>query len=123
MTNPTQSKPTRAALEGLAERVGQATEGTPMLENEIAHMMLASGWHAADCMRQFTRSIDAAMTLVPENWFFGAEIQQNSYPNKPHDWSVWLERNDPIDSVAVLARALPLALCAAALRARASSPC
>ncbi|WP_398457453.1 hypothetical protein [Sphingomonas albertensis] len=113
--HPHQQEPTMGLLEELAVRCEAATEGTPMLENEIAKLMNDDGWHAADCMRQFTRSIDAALTLVP----VGLRVLIDSDGchcriTDPHGEDDKL----PWNGVASLAHSMALATCAASLRAR-----
>lgn len=91
----------------LAERCEQATGDSFDLNHAIAR--------AIGCASEpFTASIDAALTLVPEGWFVrlddlgadGMPLAMLYAPDRPNCMGV--------------ARDLKLALCAAALRARAA---
>jgi len=104
-----------ADLEELAERVEKAPDGDRGLDADIA---LSQGWnelpgdnwvgpHGQICVPAYTASLDAAMTLVPED--------------SRNDWSLiggryWqAEVGDEMADAATPA----LALCAAALKVRA----
>jgi hypothetical protein len=74
----------------------------------------------------FTASFDAAMSLVPEGWLLGklSESSPGTYPEGVNDapWAVQLHRNPKVKNVWLtigLGQSSALALCAAALRARA----
>lgn len=64
----------------------------------------------------FTASVDAALTLVPEGWDYLINSRALSA-------QVWERKpiNEPFVQTSSIAETMPLALCAAALRARAAS--
>ena len=129
-----------AEIVRLAERVEQATGPDRELDALVAATTIRNlaatsfktlqGW--ADIavrekwsVRRFTASLDAAMTLVPEGW--GWMVSQ---PNAKALASGLLKERTPVmgevqygcDQRYAVAAATPaLALCAAALRARAAS--
>ena len=70
---------------------------------------------------EFTASLDAAMTLVPEGWVFVRLERERAFPGESRQWDFWavmMEPHGPGYSK-VSAETPALALCAAALRARA----
>jgi hypothetical protein len=116
------------SLIALAERCEKATGPDRELDAEIAR---AIGWtnvspvghgHVGHCPNHFfgsvplhTASLDAAMTLVPE----GEQWNVASYPwaEHTHKAAAWVgNKRGPVIGAATPA----LALCAAALRARAA---
>lgn len=146
--------PDRAALEALIERLEKATEGSHELDAEIVialclprevgidddgceYERLGDGQH-------FTRSVDAALTLVPEGWD-SQEIRQEPWwkDQPPCDATIHRNGHEHIPLIYVKrdkqsglyvaqmgvepgkvwgafgqAETRPLALCIAALRAR-----
>jgi hypothetical protein len=75
------------------------------------------GWESAP---SFTGSLDAALTLVPEIWRVYA--LQEQYIDPPHKWFAGLDRRrEHTQSMIGKAPTPALALCIAALRARAES--
>ena len=131
MTRPAHTAPT--SLDELIARLEAATVGTDDLDQEIAETVLGwkqyalawgSGWHDAKGMShgwhdipKSTRSLDAAMGLVPEGWDWclysdgGGEIYKDvpsgMLPGAPGSTVISFEGATPA-----------LALCIAALRAR-----
>lgn len=102
--------------EELARRCEEATGADRGIDAEIASLMHSSqGWHAADCLVDFTASTDAAITLVPLQMQFGVG-RDNLIPG-PEGWA-WVSGDD--DTSIVKAATPALALCAASLRARAA---
>lgn len=71
---------------------------------------------------RYTASLDAALTLVPEEWHTGAYHQGPS--GKPHHWILRTiaDGDQRYTEVDAKASTSALALCAAALRARANHP-
>lgn len=64
-----------------------------------------------------TKSLDAAIALVPEGWWPGC--QKNRYTDRAADWSWWLEDGTGAE-IECFAATSALALTAAALRAHAA---
>ena len=120
------AEPTRrAALLALAERVEQASGADASLDSRIQRCIGAS------LFKPYTRSLDAALTLVPEGWWLTLDRYIISDDPKPNTrtWRIWLKRmvgdiegDGPVGSQKLFATgATPaLALTAAALRARAA---
>lgn len=99
----------------LAEQCEKASGPNLRLDALIAHEVHGSTGHNVDF---YTASVDAAMTLIPEGWFFSGFEQQRPSVR------VWTEGNQARFSPQVDGPhpATPaLALCAASLRARAES--
>lgn len=103
----------------LITRLEQATEGSEKLDVAIGREWYGYGpddplWH----MMPFSRSLDAALTLVPGGWRVYA-IQQE-YLSANSLWFAGLDQLPPVRYQSVLAKAPTpaLALCVAALRAR-----
>jgi hypothetical protein len=132
MTTDTE-KVSMADLLQLAKRIEAATGHDRKLDGEIAKALGLphgpdSGWcnnHSGDywtvdeCAKYFTASLDAAMTLVPEGYQFGCGSFGNPEGDGPWAWCEPKERltdDFPYGKGATPA----LALCAAALRARAA---
>lgn len=112
-------------FEALALRCEQAVDSDGNLDKAI---LLALGyswrgmdyWHSDDKRiwrnpSNFTASLDAALTLVPEGWSVSVSI------NERHTWGqATMGRSYPTNkTIATEHRTPALALCAAALRARA----
>lgn len=119
-------------LLALAERVEKASGPDRELDADIAKAVgvpatLVIGHECLGNLRsvpqnapRYTASLDAALTLVPKRWRTES-IGEN--PQIAGRWTVWLRHrlDDPRHGVAVGDAATPaLALCAAALRARAA---
>jgi hypothetical protein len=128
----------RATLLALAERCEQAAGPDRELDAEIAWMLTAQDrkrlgppdlrreiWHAglptpawvpfenvSSFHPPYTASLDAAVTLVPEGWSWGKFFGGSAECVKISDPSILFERG--------LSDKPALALCAAALRARAA---
>ena len=88
----------------LIERLESATEGSRELDIAIADALDVE-------RRYFTRSLDAALSLVPEGWsVWGMDYLQGKY-----GW--WVGKSGPVN---VQGRHIDIkmALCIAALRAR-----
>ncbi len=109
----------------LADRIEAATEGSRELDAEIA---LAIGWQ--NCIPcdfngikhrmggilnapPFSRSVDAALSLVPEGWDWATG---SNGANRGH--SLLASRDDTDREIEADAATPALALCAAAIRAR-----
>jgi hypothetical protein len=131
-------------LLALAERCEQATGPDRELDAEIAWMLTAQDrkrlgppdlrreiWHAglstpawvpfenvSSFHPNYTSSLDAAVTLVPEGW--GYELRQNHSRLRRALCRMWDGRF--IWPGGTVAAGPALALCAAALRARATMP-
>lgn len=126
-------------LLALAERCEAATGlrddiATLQLKHEIATAMHEQGWHPAACLRQFVSSIDAALTLVPEGWWVAGLYFCHPDFRSENDREWCAELAGPVTWAVVdrevgeephfpsksgTAATPALALCAAALRARA----
>lgn len=71
----------------------------------------------------FTRSIDAALTLVPDGWSLWRIDQYHDDKNPAWGWGVTLRRHVQPDfgvSVGESRISMPIAICIAALKARAN---
>ena len=121
-------------LNALADRVEQLEGPCRETDAEIALTEIMPNWRRRGFAPHYTASLDAAMQLVPEGWRFG--IEQGALADaQPEKWEayVWPPENwfepdwqlgqssqqDNPDSIRGFAATAPLALCAAALRARA----
>lgn len=119
------------SVEGLIAKLEAASEGRRFLDEEI-HDAIHGGWLRANCVRgasgewihpehgfiapaqQYTTSIDAALTLVPEGMDWSA-VRRTRHPycgQFPYEAVVWNVR------VQGFAHSAPLAVCIAALKAR-----
>lgn len=116
---------------GLVERIEEATGPDRELDIAIARLVfnVAADMHPLrDWVKAFTASIDAAMTLVPEGWRF--MVGQREFPHarayvengKPSFVGMGNRRNPERLWFETTAATPALALCAAALRARAPLP-
>ena len=106
----------------LAERCEKAEGPDRALDYDIAHSVTRAHLETGKAPA-YTASIDAALTLVPEGWDWSAQTSclkglsrascdlTQLAPFKPEDWTVRTAR----------ATTPALALCAAALRARAAT--
>lgn len=115
---------------GLVERIEAATGPNCDIDAEIAKLqgfrIVEEGHplgrrcygkdHRGTAIPAYTRSIDAAVTLVPEGWLriFGDDPDSGK--------AVAGLYNDGEDDAKSIAETIPLAICAAALRARAPLP-
>ena len=100
----------------LAERCEQATGPSPDLDKGIA---VACRHTPTNRPRYYTASLDAAMTLVREGHGWRLWVPNSESPEPSPFVTLWGNRREyaPRDSIAATPA---LALCAAALRARAS---
>lgn len=107
-------------LMALAERVEALTGPDREVDALIAGTEAATAiWHSEDETPLYTASLDAAMTLVPEGWYVH---RLHQWVADNFTWSCDLAKKDMrlARPVSVEDCATPaLALCAAALRARA----
>lgn len=87
-----------------------ADAGDADLDHAIGAAMHKLGWHAADCIANFTRSLDASATLVLEGYGFMVDGAGTT----------WFADLDAAEDMQGEARSPALALTAASLRARAS---
>jgi hypothetical protein len=109
-----------SSFETLAERCEQATGPSSGLDDAIyAAINNARPSNIGDAQR-YTASLDAAMTLVPKGW--------GKYVTDADNGDALCEMWPPDDfdpkwdqDIALRAKTWPLAVCAAALRARAAS--
>ncbi len=65
----------RSKLLALAEAVAQAKGRDVPLNHEVATTLHGLGWHPADCMVDFTKSLDAAAMAVPKGMDWSAGTQ------------------------------------------------
>lgn len=107
------------AAEGPDRKLDEAIERATGNYNAFAHYTLGDDDFDEYVPTRYTASIDAAMTLVLDDWVIW---QMGDYPdNSPHRWhcTLWQDGSDtPGDCV--YATKLALALTAASLRARAT---
>jgi len=116
----------RATLLALAERCEQAAGPDRELDAEIARFLVLAG--AEDIARSrygwsyFTASLDAAVTLVPEGWKWSLDWTQRAPYLDCAVAAAFAHGSgiNPADTEAA-AKTTALALCAAALRARAAA--
>lgn len=99
----------RSKLLALAEAVEDAQGRDLPMNHEIGSAMHGLGWHAADCLLDFTGSVDAAMRLMPDGAFWKVE----DHPS--YSLRAVVEDEQSYGATAALA------LCAAALRAQAEA--
>jgi hypothetical protein len=114
----------KTALADLAARCEKATGPDRELDAEIYVALdanrenrdaLAINGAVGSWVPDFTASLDAAMTLVPEGWYW--QVGQGN-----HAWAAVYENPiPPAMRVDPIAATPALALCAAALRARAAA--
>lgn len=79
------------------------------------------GGHGTFVCQNYTASLDAAMTLVREGWLLDQLLERNTVDSANWRWKAGLWRADSDVIVAGKSPATPaLALCAAALRAKAA---
>ncbi len=98
----------------LSDRIAAAQGPDRALDAEIARIQNPQATPKT-IAPHYTSSVDAALTLVPEGWFFG--LGNNG--NAKGDWKPWAWVAQPhIDAWRVSAATPALALCAAALKAR-----
>lgn len=127
------------SLTSLIERIEDATEGSRELDGRIwccingyeflgwdgagcRYFAKQSGWISGDYIKEWTTSIDAALTLLPE----GRAIRREYLPAATWPHRVWIYKDSfmPLDDGSrrpVLGKTEALALCAAALKARAET--
>ena len=110
-------------LLALASEVEAASAPDRRLDYAIMTATVLTGhaylWDPNDQSHRYTASLDAAMTLVPEQYSFGVEAY--SPDHNTLGWTVHLlfDANLKKPDISAFAPTFPLALCAAALRARA----
>jgi hypothetical protein len=98
----------------LAERCEAATGHSLDLDHEIGRALSTDGNYS---YRPYTASLDAAMQLVPEGWYIGEWVES---PDRDTSWITLVPAADEKVERTGKADTNPLALCAAALRARAA---
>lgn len=104
-------------LIALAERVEALAEtagGVGFSVNAEIHRLCGDYDCGDDEMPDYTGSLDAAMTLVPEGWVFGLIVHDD-----PEDATAGMQRSNPYADSHATAATPALALTAAALFARA----
>lgn len=109
-----------ATLLSLAERVEAATGAENELDFAIQLAVLSRAGYLpgrASC-KPYTRSLDAALSLVPSGWAWQAGVGIETEAGNSDSAYAWAA---PVDHGELVFAATPaLALCAAALRARAT---
>jgi hypothetical protein len=123
------SMTTETELLELAERCEKATgDDTLELINLHCDICHATGIDSGEQETGFVYSLDAAMTLVPEGWFLQGLSERNASGSHNWRWKAELWSPDSDANVRGIARqvhadkcAPALALCAAALKARATT--
>ena len=106
----------RQVLLDLAERCER--EEPSRVLNEAIERAIHSGGPFPITTAPYTTSLDAAVTLVPAGWIYrlGSFAEEGTH---------WAELNQPMHGATTesdrLAKSVALALCAAALRARAET--
>lgn len=111
----------------LLTRLENAKEGSRELDWAIRDQVCAdAGEISSHIAPHYTTSLDAALTLVPEGgeengegWRIGIERG----PGRETYWTAWLRRHasdETIEATAIYKAGPALALCIAALRARAA---
>lgn len=112
MTNPSVS------LVELAERCEKASGPDREIDLDIARALKAFDPKHRFAVAPFTGSLDAAMTLVPDGYCVEC---MGEVPDNPPGAKAWCQLAREIDMSSlgcIDAATLPLALCAASLRAR-----
>lgn len=118
----------------LADELMAATGPDRRLDYWIMTRTVPTGrgylWDPEDQNHRYTASLDAAMTLAPEGWYLRVEprfyseegqVRWRAHAIRP-DWSRWTPYDDWFDTIENIDADQPaLALCAAALKARAHS--
>lgn len=106
-------------LLALAEAVAQGKGRDVPLNHEVGSAMHGLGWHPADCLLDFTGSIDGAARVVPANslWNVGTDIDGPYARVLPPVGNGWTNSKEHY----VLAATTPLALLSSALRAQAEA--
>ena len=108
----------------LIERLGQATEGSASLDLLICDELGLLVFHATDDLKvcePYTTSIDAALTLVPEGCAFYRLNQYSEGANlQPWGWGAHVRKPNTWIEVGESRATAALALCIAALKARAA---
>lgn len=97
----------------LAARCEAATGADTILDNEISIATKTSWADGVHYAPRYTASLDAAMCLAPDGWYFGIFSNGDAW--------CWPDKTlDLLKGIQARAATPALALCAAALRARAS---
>lgn len=110
----------KESMRALIAKLEAATEGSRALDDEIARAVFGWAWTPEDGTNHigvynWTRSLDAALTLVSEEWFT-LDVQQAAHVGYVWWWtlaSMTTERTSHGESSAPA-----LSLCIAALKAR-----
>lgn len=105
----------------LAERVEALTGPDREMDYEIADAVLGRirpPFRRGHC-EKYTASFDAAMTLKPDGWHVGCVTECNE-ENQPH--ACLTENTEPCRDAVGNGIDMITSLCAAAIRARASTP-
>ena len=106
----------RAELEALVARSETATEGSEDLDVAITRAIYGyreDVWYTA----KFSRSVDAALTLVPEGWFT-SYVEETPLQDGKSGWQWTLADSGSLNTAHGDGLSAPLALAACALRAR-----
>lgn len=117
----------RSKLLALAEAVAQAKGRDVPLNHEVGSAMHGLGWHPADCLLDFTGSIDGAARVVPQGWYWMAGDRDRSSPRAyvengaPAFEGMSARRNPDRRWFEVTAATPALALLSSALRAQAEA--
>jgi len=113
--------PVNERLLELASRCEQATGPDRELDIAIAEKVLGWGKWPKGPAPKVTASLDAAMTLVPEDGRIELKSEFSDGPDTPLEWWAALAPGYMQQRVRTEGRTAALALCAAALKARAST--
>lgn len=109
---------TRAEWESLADRCESAEKGSRELDSEL-HIRFVASPHGNDatscrgcgCAKNYTTSLDAALSQVPEGWKVSLDQDEGRWTADLYKGSFCHETD---------AKTAPLAVCAAICRARAA---
>lgn len=107
------------ALIAIAERCEKATGPDRALDYDIAHFVTSAHLANHGKAPAYTASLDAALTLVPDSLFPG--VSQSVFHCDWHSWMGDEDGDGPLTRGEANAATPALALCAAALRARATA--
>lgn len=111
------------SLPALLARLSEATKGSPELDSAIGYYLSHADyrwWCDRAGPSDFTRSLDAALTLVPEGWEWLTRGNARPFANVMTGAQPVVGEGftQPDDSYTAYAATAALALCIAALRAR-----
>jgi hypothetical protein len=111
-------------LLSLISRLEAAKEGSRELDQEIWFNHVWEGQGDERDVPAYTSSVDAALSLVPEGWSFYRLDQYSNGPDPIWGWGAQLRCHaNPEVGLAIgeTRASMPLALCIASLRARATT--